>query len=115
MPNKSKLIKNLKHYNTDSRNGRLNIFYDIQVEGYFTDLPVNMDISSSESDSFYKVDIKNKDRLDLIANAFYKNSRLWWVIAEANGIDDPFVVPVGTSLVIPSSSSIFGTGGVLGG
>mgnify|MGYP003681727914 CR=1 FL=1 len=29
-------------------------------------------------------------RPDLIANAFYGNSRMWWVICVANNISDPF-------------------------
>jgi nucleoid-associated protein YgaU len=113
MPNKTKLVKNLKHYNTDSRYTNSNIYFDKIIEGYFIDLPKNMSITRLESDSFYKVDVTSQNRLDLIANSFYKNSRLWWVIAEANGIDDPYNVPAGTTLIVPSSASIFGSGGVL--
>lgn len=42
------------------------------------------------------------DRLDNLANRFYKDRTLWWVIAAANNLpgDSLFVEP-GTQLIIP--------------
>tara|TARA_Y100000034_G_scaffold136328_1_gene212218 strand:+ start:2338 stop:2637 length:300 start_codon:yes stop_codon:yes gene_type:complete len=43
------------------------------------------------------------DRLDLLAQSFYKNKDLWWVISIAN-VDLPqnsLYIPVGTQLRIP--------------
>lgn len=113
MPNKDKLITGLQYFNTDSRYTKSNMYFDKLIEGYFTDLPKELTIPKSTDDFFFKVDLISQNRLDLIANNFYKNSKLWWVIAEANSISNPFNIPVGTTLVIPSISSIFGTGGVL--
>lgn len=113
MFNKDKLIDNLDNYSPESRYLRDNVYYDKTIGKYFTDLPKAKVIPDNENDSFFKVTIKTENRLDLIANTFYNNSKLWWVIAEANGIDDPTKVAVGTTLVIPSISSIFGVGGVL--
>ena len=48
-----------------------------------------------------------KDRLDLLAEQFYKVISLWWVIAIANpGIikRDSFFVPIGVQLRIPSDT-----------
>jgi nucleoid-associated protein YgaU len=113
MFSKSKVVENLDNFNNDSRYLRKDIFYDNEGESYFMDLPLNIEIKSNFQDSTYKVNVRTENRLDLIAHLFYNNSRLWWVIADANGIDDPSNVPVGTTLNIPSVSSIFGVGGVL--
>jgi len=43
------------------------------------------------------------DRLDSIANHYYNDSSLWWIIASANNIHDPsFSVPEGTQLRVPT-------------
>jgi len=41
-------------------------------------------------------------RLDLIAEQAYRDPQLFWIIAAANEIEDPFNVPEGTILRIPS-------------
>lgn len=42
------------------------------------------------------------DRLDTLANQFYGESSLWWIIASANNIHDaPFALQDGTILRIP--------------
>ncbi len=41
------------------------------------------------------------DRLDTLANEFYGDGRLWWVIAAASGIGWSPQVPAGTLLKIP--------------
>lgn len=44
------------------------------------------------------------DRLDSLANDYYSDSSLWWIIASANNIHDAtFAVPDGTELRIPSN------------
>jgi len=111
---KDKKITNLEFYKKDSRYVKLPMYYDRADGEYFIDLPESVNISSTSNDFFYKVNLKTQNRLDLIANMYYKNSRLWWVIAEANKISDATNVPQGTILIIPSMSSIFGVGGVLG-
>jgi nucleoid-associated protein YgaU len=44
------------------------------------------------------------DRLDNLAYRFYKNSRLWWYIAKANGLNFITIEP-GTRLRIPASTN----------
>jgi hypothetical protein len=47
--------------------------------------------------------VRSTDRIDLLATLYYQNSRLWWPILVANGIDDPLTGLVnGTTLIIPS-------------
>ena len=42
------------------------------------------------------------DRLDLLANEFYKDPRYWWVLAHANNIGKgTMIVPPGLQLRIP--------------
>ena len=48
------------------------------------------------------------DRLDLLANEYYGDSRFWWYIAKANNLKFMTLEP-GTKLRIPSTTS-FATG-----
>lgn len=46
------------------------------------------------------------DRLDRLAHKYYKDSSLWWIIAEANNIGKgDLVVPIGIQIRIPSQTS----------
>lgn len=46
------------------------------------------------------------DRLDTLANQFYEDPSLWWIIASANNIHDaPFLLPDGTVLRLPIDTS----------
>ena len=49
------------------------------------------------------------DRLDLLANQFYKDSELWWIISTAN-MDiikrDSFALEAGLEIRIPANPSI---------
>jgi nucleoid-associated protein YgaU len=47
---------------------------------------------------------KSTDRLDLLANKYYGDARLWWIIAEANKLGKgSFAVPAGKQIRIPES------------
>ena len=70
-------------------------------------------IKESPTDSFYIVEREFEHRLDLVSYKYYNNPLLYWIIAEASGISDPFHVPIGTVLRIPEKTSLFGTGGVV--
>ena len=65
-------------------------------------------VPTSPTDTFHIVTKKDENRLDLIAWQYYGNSLLWWVIAEASDIVDPFDVPRDTVLRVPDKSTIFG-------
>ena len=54
--------------------------------------------------SDYYVITTVNDRLDLIAQDFYQDSSLWWVIASANALPgDSIYPPIGIQLRIPSN------------
>lgn len=78
------------------------IRYDNGIEVQETMDPVT--IKRSTSDQFFEVTPEYQSRLDLISFKFYNTPRLWWVIAYASNIGDPFNVPVGTRLRIPPYS-----------
>jgi hypothetical protein len=71
------------------------------------------DIVKSEEDKFHTVLTEQENRLDIIANIYYKDPSFSWVVALANDIIDPFVVPVGTILRIPPIVSLYNLGGAL--
>jgi nucleoid-associated protein YgaU len=57
-----------------------------------------------KSDSDIYVVTQTGDRLDSLANQFYGDSSLWWIIATANNIHDAgFAVEDGTPLRIPEN------------
>jgi hypothetical protein len=43
------------------------------------------------------------DYLDSLAYKFYKDSTLWWIIAQANGIKATLKAPTGQQLRIPTN------------
>jgi hypothetical protein len=47
------------------------------------------------------------DRLDKLANDFYGDSQLWWIIASANGLGKgTLIVPANITIRIPEKSGI---------
>lgn len=108
----AKVVTDLQYYNQDSRYRKLRKYIDEESK-YFHDLPKPFDFKGSEDDTYYKVESQSTNRLDYVAHVVYRNSKLWWVIAMANDIEDPNNVPLGTVLTIPSQSSLFGHGGAL--
>lgn len=62
-------------------------------------------IDASADDSY--IIANATDRLDLIANDFYGDSTLWWVIAMVNNLEgDSMFPPTGIQLRIPANISI---------
>lgn len=71
-------------------------------------------ISYRYTDIFHKVAPNEVGRLDIIADKYYRNPLLWWVIAQANDIYDPIKgVPVGTTLRVPLLETLYGYNGIL--
>lgn len=46
------------------------------------------------------------DYLDSLADRYYKDSTLWWVIAQANGIKATLKAPTGMQLRIPRNIDV---------
>lgn len=59
-----------------------------------------------DSDQIYETTLQDQGRLDRIAFRMYGVSALWWVLALINGIRDPFTVPNGAILRIPTHDRI---------
>lgn len=72
------------------------------------------DIPVHSNDNYYRVEVNEINRLDLIAYKYYNNPLLWWVIAQANNIIDPFEeLEIGTLIRVPCIESLYGTKGIL--
>ena len=59
----------------------------------------------------YTVTGATQNRLDVISQKFYGTPQLWWLIAFANNIIDPFTeVTAGIRLVIPPREEVWNKG-----
>ena len=53
------------------------------------------------------IEITSPERLDLLANQFYADASLWWVIASTNGLGKgTLFTPEGITIRIPSIDNI---------
>ncbi|MBR6088668.1 MAG: LysM peptidoglycan-binding domain-containing protein [Anaerolineaceae bacterium] len=57
---------------------------------------------TSRTEPRHTVRVTQGDRLDLIANNFYGDCRMWRAIADANDLDDPFNLTPGQLLSMPN-------------
>lgn len=57
----------------------------------------------NENISYTIKEIKDSQRLDVIAGIQYGDSSLWWIIAAANGIGFAMQVKPGTQLIVPTN------------
>ena len=46
--------------------------------------------------------IRQDDTLSSIANKFYNEPLYWYIIADVNNIDNPFILETGKSIIIPN-------------
>lgn len=63
-------------------------------------------IPTSSEDSYHVVSPTEVGRLDIISNNYYGTPLYWWAIAMANEFIDPFGVPEGVMIRIPSLLSL---------
>lgn len=109
----SEIDTDVSFYNM-SRYRKIKTLKDKDGNYYLATLyPEDMYIPESDTDSWHQVTAGEEGRLDLIAYLYYNTPDLYWVIAYANDIDDPFDVKAGTILRIPSIQSLYGIGGIL--
>ena len=58
------------------------------------------------SNEDYYIIARDQDRMDLVAQDFYGDSTLWWIVAMANDLPgDTMFPPLGFQLRIPSNPS----------
>ena len=72
-------------------------------------------IEKSDKDIYHEVQREEENRLDIIANKYYGDPDLFWIIAMGNDMIDPFVVKVGDIIRIPYFFSLNNWGGALYG
>ena len=82
------------------------VLYVDNKNGDFWSTRQPLKLREHESDSFHVVTDADSKRIDLIAWKFYRDVRLWWVIAEFNNIDNPLEILPGTTLRIPAYERI---------
>lgn len=46
--------------------------------------------------------VKEDDNLVNLSHVYYKDSRLWWKIADKNNLDDIFNLELGSQIIIPN-------------
>ncbi len=97
---------------SDSRYRQRKVYQDSGGSFYFS-LPEPVDIPSHSEDRFFLVDFRSRNRMDRISFSFFKNSKLWWLVALANKLDNGLFLDVDTTLRIPAIHTIYGHGGVL--
>ena len=84
-------------------------YEDIQTQktlsgkvGYLPTLYPSVTLSNED----YYIIARDQDRMDLVAQDYYGDSTLWWVIAMANDLPgDTMYPPLGFQLRIPSNPS----------
>ncbi len=88
------------------KRSRLQFANLVALDGFeFWDMVEPPEIVPQTDDSLYQV--QSGDRIDLLANRFYGDPILWWVIAEANDLEFlPTDLIEGMQLRIPSSRYI---------
>ncbi len=77
------------------------VLYVDSKNGDFFGTRQPLKLREHETDSYHVVSEADSKRIDLIAWKYYRDVRLWWVIAEFNDINNPLEIPTGTTLRIP--------------
>ncbi|MAZ56864.1 hypothetical protein CL653_03665 [bacterium] len=68
---------------------------------------VHRNIPPSNNDTTIELDLKYENAPDLLAYDLYGDAKLWWVIPQRNGLEDPVWDMVGgMSLIIPSLNTV---------
>lgn len=73
------------------------------ISGKIGYLPTTYPSVALSNEDYYII-AREQDRMDLLANDFYGDPTLWWVIAMANDLDrDSVFPPLGFQLRIPNN------------
>ena len=67
----------------------------------------------TKTDIVHVVTLVEDKRPDLIANTYYSDARLYWVILAANGLRERDEIRKGMTIRIPSKTALYGSKGVL--
>lgn len=105
-------IRQKRMENPDSRYRFLDVL-ELEDRKLTYETMENIEFPSTNKDKYHEVKTEETNRLDKIAYRYYRNPTLWWVIAYANDILDPFQLERGELLRIPAKSSVYGKNGVV--
>ena len=75
--------------------------------------PIDMVPQITKDASYFIVSAAEAYRPDIIANEYYKDPNLYWVVLAANGLKDPLDFKEGLEIVIPTLTSLYSQGGIL--
>ena len=67
----------------------------------------------TDNDIIHTVSLSEDKRPDLVANKYYGDARLYWVILGANNLREKEQLTKGMVIRIPSKNAIYGSNGVL--
>lgn len=100
-------LKYLNNNNEYSSVSRYQVLRVIDNEPNYLETYNQVRIPESTGDHYHIVSKGDSNRLDIIANEYYGDATLWWAIALANDLIDPFSVPQGTVLRIPLTTTLY--------
>ena len=71
-------------------------------------VPDSLNIKESENSPDNTLIITGKlvNRLDLVSLQYYSTPRYWWILAYYNNLDNPYTLPHGTILRIPTLTTL---------
>lgn len=100
--------------NYTDRYRRCKILEDLETGEMLLSTIDELIIPSTPYDQYHRVQEHEVGRLDKIAEDYYNNPLLWWVVAQANGYFDPIrKIAPGTLLRIPAIETLYGNNGIL--
>lgn len=103
-----------KSKNSSDRYKECPVLEDIETGDVLLATREQVEIPNHPNDIYHRIKSHEVTRLDILAHEYYKNPLLWWIIAQANDIYDPFIsLEPGTILRIPAIESLYGNNGIL--
>lgn len=87
--------------NTSSRYFYQQTVTDENHETVYGIAPNSLGFLARTDVTYHQVTTSEIDRLDKVAFYEYGKASMWWLIAWANKIIDPFILVKGTTLIIP--------------
>jgi len=69
--------------------------------------------NQTSNDIIHTVTLDENERPDLIANTYYGDARLYWVILGANGLREKSQLKQGQIIRIPAMNSLYGHNGLI--
>ena len=103
-----------KSFNNISRYQNCRVIYNSDVDASYFEILNNSIIDTKNyPPQYHLVEKSERNRLDIIANKYYNDPSLYWVIARANNMIDPFIVIPNTVLTIPSRECLYAQDGPL--